>query len=493
MRKIIQEQALFGTVDIGEIQFDLRCRDEIPKVLIGLQHIYVTPGLRKKVFDILEEIIPDEIDRNDGRPGMELWQILVAGSLKLNCNWNYDHLQEIVNNHKTIRRMLGLSDIEEERQFPLSTLKANVSLLTPAVLNKINEAVVKYCHNEIVIKKNESLRGQCDSFVVKTNVHYPTDINLLFDAMRKIIFLSIRLCIKYSIPGWRQGSQLLHTIKRLFRRVQNAKSAKGKVTNEKIQQIEKLHMKYIGYCMPCIKRANETLEQIIEECNIDEIDYGTIDLIRLFINDAERQIDQIERRISNGEKIRHDEKIFSLFERHTEWISKGKAGVPQELGLRVSIMRDQYGFLLGHKVMEKMQDIDVAVPFTKEIKNSYKNLKSCGYDKGYWSPENFEALKKVLNVVIMPRKGRLSEEAKKIEAKSEFKEGKKEHSVVESSISALDNHGLNLCRDKKIVGFKRYVALAILARNIQMMGHLIQQQNLEVLQKKEKKERIAAA
>jgi len=61
-----------------------------------------------------------------------------------------------------------------------------------------------------------------------------------------------------------------------------------------------------------------------------------------------------------GETIPHDEKLFSIFEKHTEWISKGKAGVAQELGLRVGIVEDQHGFILAHEVMEKIGDIQVA-------------------------------------------------------------------------------------------------------------------------------------
>jgi hypothetical protein len=41
----------------------------------------------------------------------------------------------------------------------------------------------------------------------------------------------------------------------------------------------------------------------------------------------------------------HEEKIFSLFQPHTEWIVKGKAGVPMELGLQVHVMEHQHQFL----------------------------------------------------------------------------------------------------------------------------------------------------
>ena len=75
MRIVKDQQLQFGEVDISRIEFDLRSRDELPKLLMGLQHIYRTPELRSQVFAILEEMIPQDVDTTTGRPGMELWKI----------------------------------------------------------------------------------------------------------------------------------------------------------------------------------------------------------------------------------------------------------------------------------------------------------------------------------------------------------------------------------------------------------------------------------
>lgn len=147
MRKVIEEQMKFGQVDISEIKFDPRERDEIPKLLIGLQYIYCTPHIRDQVFSILEGIVPKGVDRNNGRRGMDLWKILVMGTIRLNCNWDYDKLMNIVNEHKTIRLMLGHGMGDEDYRYPLQTLKDNVSLLTVGALDKINQVVVKEGHN----------------------------------------------------------------------------------------------------------------------------------------------------------------------------------------------------------------------------------------------------------------------------------------------------------------------------------------------------------
>ena len=100
MRKVQEPQMQLGEFDLSQIKFDLRSRDEIPKLLMGLQHLYCTPHIRESVFKILEKIVPNNTNKEVGRPGMTLWKILVLGTLRLNCNWDYDKVHEIANQHR---------------------------------------------------------------------------------------------------------------------------------------------------------------------------------------------------------------------------------------------------------------------------------------------------------------------------------------------------------------------------------------------------------
>jgi hypothetical protein len=219
-------------------------------------------------------------------------------------------------------------------------------------------------------------------------------------------------------------------------------------------------------------------------------------LIENYLSHADRQIDQIRRRVLKGESIAHHEKVFSIFEEHTEWISKGKAGVPQELGLRVCILEDQYGFILDHHVMENQKDVDIAVMMVLEAKRRYAALSGCSFDKGFYSPENKGTLEGLLDEVILPKKGKLSEKDKQIEYSKQFIEARHQHAAVESAINALENHGLDRCPDHGIWGFKRYVALAVLARNLQLLGAKIRQKELKRqkrrLQTEQSRYRLAA-
>ncbi len=487
MRKVIDIQMKFGEVDISKIEFDLRSRDEIPKLLTGLQEIYCNRKVRDKVFTVLRNLIPEDIDQNNGRRGMDLWKILVLGTLRLCCNWDYDKLMDIANNHKTLRQMLGHGSLYDDYCYPLQTLKDNLSLFTPEVLDRINQIVLQHGHELVGKKKDEGLRASCDSFVVETDVHYPTDINLLFDAMRKVILLIMALCDDLGMSGWRKGVYNLKKVKEYFRKAQLLKRSTSKDKTKKAkkdQLIIDAHMAYVELATSFIDRAKETIGSTSSAnfmANLRIIE------IQRYIGHAERQMDQIRRRVVEGETIAHHEKVFSLFEEHTEWINKGKAGVSQELGVKVCVVKDQFGFLLHHRVMQKETDDQIAVSIIGETKERFPQLISCSFDKGFHSPDNQKDLAVLLDKVILPRKGKLSAINKEIENSEEFKEARRKHSAVESSINALENHGLDRCLDHGVHGFKRYVGLAVLARNIQILGHILQQKKLQHLQRLERR------
>ena len=484
MRRIENQQIQIGQQDIAKIRFDPRSRDDIPQLLRGLQHIYCTPEIRNEVFQILEKMIPQEISVHNGRPGMHLWKILVLGVLRLNLNHDYDRIHDLANNHKTIRQMLGHGLFDDELEYTLQTVKDNVSLLKPEILDRINEVVVRAGHR-LVKKKGESLEGRCDSFVFETNIHYPSDINLLLDAIRKVIILTAQLCSRIGMSDWRQSGYNFRKAKRLYRKVQKMRrvSSKGdKKTKAQEALIKEAHHIYLSVVSAYLDKAETSIESLEEDLTVEI----ALKELREYIVHGRRQINQIKRRVLGGEVIPHDEKVFSIFEEHTEWISKGKAGVPVEFGLKVCILEDQYGFILHHRVMEKETDEQVAVCMVKETKERYDTLSQCSFDKGFHSPSNQKALRELLKHVVLPRKGKLSETAKAQEQTESFIKARHQHSAVESAINALEVHGLDRCLDHGVSGFKRYVSLAIVARNIQKLGVILREREKQAAKRLKK-------
>lgn len=303
--------------------------------------------------------------------------------------------------------------------------------------------------------------------------------------MRKVIIFIAELCDRHELTDWRQYAYNIRHVKRLMRTAQNKKRSQTKTEEQKKNReanIMQAHQEYIEISQKYLDKIMYTLsilEKIQGFGSIGDIAIG--EGIELYMNHAIRQINQIKRRVILGEEIPHHEKVFSLFEPHTEWVCKGKPGVPVELGLKVCIVEDQHQFILHHKVMEKQTDDQVAIEMVSETKKRFPEFNKCSFDKGFHSPGNQKILNELLEIAALPRKGKLSQQAKEIEKSEIFLKARDKHSAVESAINALEVHGLDRCLDHGIDGFKRYSALAVVARNIQRIGAILKQRR----QKKE--------
>jgi hypothetical protein len=276
---------------------------------------------------------------------------------------------------------------------------------------------------------------------------------------------------------------LLRAIEKLWHQKPKDEDKKA----EKERRIIEATQQYLQVTQGYVDKAKLTISILREMGILDLVNELKLLQVEAYIQHAERQIDQVRRRVIEDEKIPHGEKVFSIFEPHTEWISKGKAGVPQELGLRICVLKDQYGFILYHLVMQKQTDDKVAVAIVEGAKERFAQLNSCSFDHGFYSPGNKKALEQILDDVILPKKGKLSVIEKEVEHSDGYLEARRKHAGVESSINALENHGLDRCLDHGEDGFNRYVALAVLARNIQIVGHAIQQKQLKQQKRREAK------
>ena len=478
MRQVLKPQMELGELPIGAIRLDPKSRDDIPKILAGLQHIYITPELREQVFAILREALPErpqggKVSAALGRPGLAQWRILVLGVLRLGLDADYDRLQELANQHGTIRQMLGHGDWGDLHRYEVQTLKDNLRLFTPEVLDRINQVVVRAGHALVKKSPEESLRGRGDSFVVETDVHYPTDLSLLQDAVRKAIKAGAEASARHGLDGWRQHAYHLRQFKRQYRTIQGLKRSGAKDTAKRQareQRIERAYREHLDVAVSHLERVNRTVEALAK---LPEAPTARIAELQGYAAHAERQIDQIRRRVLEGEAIPHAEKVFSIFQPHTEWIQKGKAGVPVELGLRVALVEDQHRFILHHQVMEKQTDDQVAVDLVREGRKRFPELRAISYDQGFHSPANRQALEAEVDLVAMRKKGRLSAADREREAAPEFVAARRQHSAVESAINGLEHFGLDLCPDHWIDGFKRYVALAVVARNLHRLGVVV--------------------
>jgi IS5 family transposase len=249
-------------------------------------------------------------------------------------------------------------------------------------------------------------------------------------------------------------------------------------------EIEQAYRDYLDLAEGFLGRARATREVLLQVHKLPEILLQPLDA---YIPHGERQIDQVRRRVLQGERIPHAEKVFSVFEGHTEWINKGKAGVPVELGLRVASVEDQHGFILHHRVMQHETDHQVAVVLIEDTTQRFPSIRSASLDKGFHSPANQEALHNVVEFPVLPKKGKCSADEAVYASQPRFVRLRRRHSAVESAINALEVHGLDLCRDHGIDGFERYVAMAVVARNIHRLGAILTAREAEEEQRRRKR------
>jgi len=150
MRNVFSPQMGIGQIGIADIQIDVSSRDDIPIILLGLQHIYTTQSLRDAVFKILEEIAPTKLimmkrksslsTKASGHGSMVDFGVRRI-AIRLECRlWS---ILELANQHKTLREMLGLGCFDADKRYCLQTLKDNLKLFTPKVMGRINVEVIQ--------------------------------------------------------------------------------------------------------------------------------------------------------------------------------------------------------------------------------------------------------------------------------------------------------------------------------------------------------------
>lgn len=483
MRKIIDIKNRFGNVDISEIIINPKSRDEIDKTLRGLQYLFTNTEIRAEILKLLETELLPKVSKKNGRPGMDLWKILVLGLIRQVSVLDYDKLHNLSNEHRTIRAFLGHDSWEwgDTSKYELQTIKDNVKLLTPELVDKINKIVIDSGHNLLGGKKKSELHISVDSSVTKTDVHYPTDYNLLFDSIRKSTQLLANICQFHKMSDMRQSKSRLQKIESKAREVQKA----NRSTNDNKETLKvTAYKEYVLLVQKLEAKVKEVIHKVLSTVEVTPLLLAQIAEIEKYLKYADHQISLIERRVFNGEVIPNSDKIHSIFEPYTRWISKGKAGVLVEFGLPVTIAKDQHGYILAYKIMETESDVDVTVQIMAELVKNYDTIKSASFDKGYWSKDNRVEIGKLVQKVIMPKKGRLNKEEAIEQSEKEFKVLRNKHSAVESSINGLNHTGMEKCYDHGIDGFRRAVALSVLARNIHTLG--VQIMEKEAKQRKRK-------
>jgi hypothetical protein len=472
MRKRFDVQLTLGKTPIENVLLPLKSRDELPPILAGLQWIFLTPEINSQIFALLEaKLLAGK--RATGRPGLDLWQILVLGVVRLGLDCDYDRLEHLANYDSLLRQILGLSPVRlaEERPFHYKTLSENICHVDDELLQQIN-AIVAQAGRAVFKKKEngpaEPIFAKADSYVLETNVHFPTDLNLLWDAQRKCIDLAERLGHGRGLEGWRKAEDWRRKLKGQMRAVSKLSHGGGRNKEQRVvgaagsylAASERLEAKVFGTWQALREQPLELAEIV----DLVQLEYFHTALIR--------QMDLVERRLLRGEIIPHQEKVFSLFEPHTQWIAKGKLFPPVELGHPLLLTTDQHGLILDYERLASWPEAGTAIPLADRLLSRYGegNIASLSFDKGFSRQQDRELLELYIPQVIMPKRGKLKRSDEERESQKTFRALRHQHQAIESEINCLEHHGLNRCLDKGLPGFERYIGFGVLAYNLHKIG-----------------------
>lgn len=478
MRKPFSCQQRFDCRTVLGVELNLNCRDEMVPILRALQHIYSQPELRD---EILRRVALDvNCDSRDdcGREGMDYWQILVLAAVREGCNLDYDKLQDLAEQHRALRHIMGIGDWDDETHFGCRRIRDNICLVQPETIEQVSHLVVSSGHN---LDPDAAKKTRADSFVVETNIHYPSESSLMFDGVRVILQLCVVLAGRFDLPGWRQHEHLLKRVKKIARNIARISSRKGPHYQKRLK---KQYRKLLQRTDKLLRRARGLCHEL-QLGTLGPIEQVQLDRLKTFIERTEQVCDTARRRVLKGEKVPNKDKLFSLFEPHTQLYKRGKAGDPIQFGRLVMIYEDAVGFITHHYVLPRdAQDQDVLIEQTRTVQDRLQGrIEEASFDRGFHSPENQEKLAEIIAHPCLPKPGVKQFAAQQATASIKFHQARQRHSGVESAIGALQSgNGLKRCRDHSELGFDRYVALAILGRNLHTLGKLlIAQQNADCL------------
>ncbi len=488
MRNRFKQQLAIGQFPIEETFISVKSKNSLDELLAALKAIYCNAEYNEKIFSILENHITAN-KKKTGRKGMDLWVIFVLAQVRLCLNISYNTLHNLANNHITLRRLMGQEyDIGYKPvQFEYQNIYDNVSMLSDELITEINEVILEFGYRKVFKKKEKAaLRLKSDSFVVESNVHFPTDYNLLWDSARKCLDTVSKFLEKYdNIEGWRKIENWRYELKGLMRELGKASSSGGKGKQERMKNAAR---KYLKKAKSLIEKIEKELPQFPHR-DLDDI--LLIMTLEYFMQLLAKHIDLVDRRILHDETIPHEEKMFSIFETYTEWVKKGKSRPNVELGKKLCITTDQFDLIVDYQLMHEQQDRDIVIEIADRLLINY-NIASWSFDKGFWKKENKELLQLEIPKVVMPKLGKRNKTEEAEEKSHSFKLLKNKHSAIESNINELENRGLDRCPDKGIQHYKRYIGLAVGAYNLKKIGRQILKLEREALRKSEKNIRQAA-
>jgi IS5 family transposase len=404
-----------------------------------------------------------------GRSGLTPPQVLRSFILRRVKNWDYRELRERIADGYTLRQFTHFysQPVPGHDAFQRAFCR-----LTAPSLQLINAQVVEAAVAQ-GLEDGQQLR--VDTTVVQTDIHHPTDSRLLWDTVRVLTRLIQGLEKKLAQPLARFSNRTRAARRRM--RAIECMSAKQRHQ----QQLPK-YRELLRITAEVVENARRVLEQTQNLSGLDPLQAALLQQLRREIADycqlGDKVIDQTRRRVLEQEQVPASEKIYSIFEPHTDLIKRGKVDKPIEFGHKVFLAESAQGLITQYEVLKGNPNDEEHVPTSlKRHQETFGHVpRLYGADRGFHSGANVHACQQggVAVVAIPQCGGQKTQERVAYENSTDFKRGQRFRAGIEGRISVLfRGRGMKRCFDHGQERFDLLVGAAVLANNLLRIADLL--------------------
>jgi hypothetical protein len=336
---------------------------------------------------------------------MDMWSVFVLLCAREALRLDYDRLEDLAENHALIRAAMGLGDWEQGHRFDWTRIWRNVRKVRAETLTEINRRVVQLGHT---LAPTAAESARVDSFVMQTNVHHPSDLRQVADGLRVMLRHAVRLAEILGSTALRQHVHLEKRARSLVLTASRASASKHRDRDERlaatVSELCDFADERCQQAMDLSDRFLATRETLgfFEQAQAN----GEHETMMLFVSGLATCVHVARLRLVDGETVELSDRLFSLFEPHTELIYRGKVRAAVEFGHRILVTEDAAGFIINAQVMPNgQQDRDAAVPLVGALRKQYPILKRVSFDRGFHSPANQKTLAEIMPDVCLPNSG----------------------------------------------------------------------------------------
>jgi IS5 family transposase len=345
---------------------------------------------------------------------------------------------------------IGIAD----KGFSKSTLNSNIKVISGSTWQAINNEILGLAEQEN-IEKGREVRIDCTC--VDTDIHPPTDSSLLWDGVR--VLTRLIGCGKdnygIKVPGFHNHTRVA---KRRMLTIVNAKNKRAR--KSAYRDLLKATGKVLGY-------AQRAIDQINSDKTVDPLVLGLATLMDQYVTLTQKVINQTERRVMHGETVPASEKVFSIFEPHTDIIIKDRREMLY--GHKICLAGGASNLILDCWMLEgNPADSNLTVPMLDRQKQVYGRYPlKVSLDGGFASKANLaEAKSRQIKDVCFAKKRGLKE-TDMCRSHYVYRRLRNFRAGIEAGISWLKRSlGLTRCIWKGWRSFKSYVWSGVVAANL---------------------------